>query len=159
MPLSFVRGDIFLSRGRVLVFGANARGGAESDPTFTALLDRYPAALASFRKQARAGRLPPGSAWIWREALPWLALLVVRDRAGSATRPRYLEDAAQQIARDWPRENIHTLALARPGGREEWPALRGVLAEWLDASPLSVVVYEDHLPAVRAAEPWDGAAP
>ncbi len=155
MPLSFVRGDIFLSRAQVLAFGINAHGGAESDPYFTALLDRYPAALATFRKQTRAGRIQPGMVWIWRENVPWVALLAVRERASSATRPRYVESAAQRIAHDWPQEGIRTLALARPGDWGDWPNLRLALLNWLENSSLRVVVYEDHLPAIRVAEPWD----
>ena len=157
MTLSYVQGDIFLSRAQVIAFGANASAASESTPYATGLADRYPAALAAFRKQARAGRITPGDIWLWREALPGLGLLVVRERGGSATRPRFVEDAAQQIARDWTRLGLDRLALAALGDALEWPALRPVLDYWLGNCGLPVVVYAALVPGQRAAEPWDEA--
>lgn len=155
MPISYTQGDILLSRAPVLGAGINAQGMAEVTPFATALLDRYPAALAAFRKQARAGRILPGDLWLWRETTPWLALLVVRESAVGATRPRYVEEAVRRLARDWQREQIAAIALAGLGGAVEWPALRPVLDLWLAQSALPVVVYEEHRPGVRAPEPWD----
>jgi hypothetical protein len=155
MPIFYVQGDIFLSRAQVIAFGANASAASESTPYAAPLADRYPAALAAYRKQVRAGRIAPGSVWLWREALPGLGLLVVRERGGSATRIRYVEDAVQTIVRDWSRLGLDRLALTALGDRLEWPTLRPVLDYWLGNGRLPVVVYETATPGVRAAEPWD----
>lgn len=158
MTVIYVQGDIFLSRAQVIAFGTNASAASESTPYAAHLADRYPAALAAFRKQARAGRIAPGALWLWREARPGLGLLVVRERGGSATRPRFVENSVQLIARDWQREGLERLALAALGDALEWPGLRPVLDTWLGNCGLPVVVYETILPGIRADEPWDGPA-
>lgn len=158
MPVFYVQGDIFLSRAQVIAFGANASAASESTPYAADLADRYPAALAVFRKQVRAGRIAPGTVWLWRESLPGLGLLVVRERGGSATRIRYVEDAVQVIARDWPRLGLDRLALAALGDGLEWPILRPVLDYWLGKCGLPVVIYETAVPGLHAAEPWDNPA-
>jgi len=155
LTVTFVEGDILLSRAQVLGFGSNARGSSETTALATDCHYRYPAAYAAFRKQARAGRIHPGDWWVWREAAPWLGLLVVRQHALGATRPRYVETVAQTIAVNWQREGLQGIAIANLGEPQEWPALRAVLVYWLEALSLPVVVYEKHLPGVRAAEPWD----
>jgi hypothetical protein len=155
LPITTVRGDIFLSRAQVLTFGSNASGAAEVTPLATDCAYCYPAAFSAFRKQVRAGRLRAGDWWLWRDAAPWLGLMVVRQHPGGATRPRYVEEAAQIIAHDWQREGINSLAIAPLGEPLEWPALRAVLDHWLGSIRLPVVVYEEHLPGVRAPEPWD----
>ncbi len=155
MTITFVQGDIFLSRAQVLAFGTNARGAVEVTPLTTGWIYRFPAAFSAFRKRARAGRLQAGEWWLWRDAVPWLGLMVVRQHSGGATRPRYVETAAQRLARDWQREGIRSLAIARLGEPLEWPTLRRTLDYWLAAAGLPVVVYEEHLPGIRAPEPWD----
>lgn len=159
MTITYVRGDILLSRAPVLGFGFNAQGAAEVTPLITACMDRFPAAFAAFRKQTRAGRIRPGDVWLWREAKPWLALLAVRQNASGASRPRYVESVAQTLARDWRRAGIARIALARLGEPLEWPMLRSVLDYWLASIPLEVVVYEEHLSGVRVREPWDDSNP
>ena len=155
MAITYVQGDIFLSRARVIAFETNAHAASESTPYAAQLADRYPAALATFRKQARAGRIVPGDVWLWREALPGLGLLVVRERGGGALRPRFVEAAAQRIARDWRLLGLAQLALAALGDALEWPGLRPLLEVWLGNCGLPVVVYETLVPGLRAAEPWD----
>jgi len=155
VAISYVQGDIFLSRAQVIAFGANASAASESNAYAVSLADRYPAALATFRKQARAGRIAPGMLWLWREAQPGLGLLIVRERGGSATRPRFVEDAVQVIARDWQRLGLDRLALAPLGDALEWSGLRPVLDYWLGNCGLPIVVYETLQPGLRAAEPWD----
>lgn len=155
MTVSFVSGDILLSRAQVIAFGANARGDSETTSLYTELLNRYPPALAAFRKDARAGRILPGDWWLWQDAAPWLALLVVRQASGGATRTRYAEDIARKIARDWQREGLRSLAVAQIGEALEWPSLREVCAYWWNSIALPVVIYETHVPGLRAAEPWD----
>ena len=94
--------------------------------------------------------------WLWRDASPWLAILVVRHNGPGATRLRYVEQAAQQLARDWPiTEGIQTAALAHFGDSSEWPIIKEVLRYWLSGGSLHTVVYETYLPGQRAAEPWD----
>ncbi len=159
MPLTFVEGDIFLSRARVIAVGFNAAGQREIDPVVGEIAQRYPAALAAFRKRARAGRMPVGGWWLWRETAPWLALLIVREGHAGPTRPRYVEEAAQQIGRDWEREGVASLAIVRLGEPLEWPASREVLIYWLARSALPIAIYEAHRPGIRAPEPWDMAPP
>ena len=158
MAITYVRGDIFLSRAPVLGIDYNARGTVEVTPLATACMDRYPAAFSALRKQVRAGRIQAGDYWVWREVTPWLALLLVRQSAVGATRPRYIEAIAQKLARDWQREGLQGIAITRPGESSEWPALRSVLDYWLGTISLPVVIYEEYLPGVHAPEPWDSPA-
>ncbi len=155
MTITFVRGDILLSRAPVIGIESNARGQHEDDPLTLEFRGRYPAAFAAFRKQARAGNIRAGTWWIWREATPWLALLVLREGNAGTTRLRYVEGIAQCIAQEWQQEGLRGLALARPGDPADWPAFRDVLLYWLGSSPLDIVIYESWAPGIQAPEPWD----
>ena len=157
LSITFVAGDIFLSSAQVIALGHNARGRQENNALTIELAYRYPAAFATYRKQIRAGRLHPGDYWMWREASPWLAMLIVRNAGVSATRTRHVEEVVQKLARDWQREGLTSLAIIRFGDTGEWPAIRAVLAYWLDTITLPVVVYETHQPGIRAPEAWDSA--
>ncbi len=155
MTISFVRGDIFLSRAQVIAVGTNARGDSESTPLYTELLNRYPPALAAYRKHTRAGRIQPGEWWLWQDTSPWLALLTVRQASGGATRTRYVEDIARKVARDWQREGLHSMAVAQMGEPLEWPSIREVCVYWWGSLALPVVIYEEYVPGLQSIEPLD----
>src|SRR5512145_2666697 len=101
MPLTTVSGDPLLTRAQMLAFGMNARGKTEVGALETRLLDYYPAAFASYRKQCHSGRIQPGAFWTWHESQPQLGFWVVRERPQGATRLRYVEAVVMTIARDY----------------------------------------------------------
>ena len=140
MSITYRQGDPLLT----LAFDTNARGRADVTPLYTALLDRYPAAFASFGKAARAGRLNAGQIWLWRESTPHLCFLIVRESPVGSPRLRYLESAALTLARDYRLYGLSSLAIAPLGPSAEWPALREVLARWLGPSVLPVTIYEGY---------------
>ncbi|MBI5668164.1 MAG: hypothetical protein HZC41_09170 [Chloroflexi bacterium] len=142
MPLTFVSGDPLQTAAQTLAFGHNARARVEVDPLQMRLLDIYPAAFASFRKQCQHGRIRPGAFWTWRESQPHLLFLVIRETAQGATRLRYIESALMTLARDYRLYGIDSLAIAPVGSAAEWPLLKPVLVHWLAACPLPVEVYE-----------------
>lgn len=150
MPLRFVSGDPFLSQAQVLAFGFNILGRAEVDPFHTNLIQRYPAAFASYGRQCRQQRIHTGQFWLWRENRPMLGFMVVRASPVGATRIRYVESIALSLARDYRREGIASMAIAPLGTALEWPALKPVLERWLDRSNLDCVVYETYQPGVVA---------
>ena len=142
MPLTFVSGDPLLTRMQTLAFGHNARARTEVGPLENRLLDAYPAAFASYRKQCHSGRVKPGAIWTWHESQPHLAFFVVRDSAQGATRLRYVESVLMTVARDYRLYSLESLAIVPLGSRDEWPLLKPALDYWLADSPLPVVVYE-----------------
>jgi hypothetical protein len=152
MPLTYVTGDPLHTRAQVLAFGHNAKGRTELGPLETQLLDLYPAAFATFGKQCRSQRIKPGTFWVWRESVPHLAFMVVRETSVGATRLRFVESAVMTLARDYRLHSITSLALARLGDGEEWPALKPVVDYWLKACPLPVVVYEGYARGIKALE-------
>ncbi len=145
MSLPFAQGDPLLTSLQTLAFDTNLRGRAEVTPLHTALLDRYPAAFATFGKDARADRLKPGQVWIWRESHPWLCFLIVRESPVGSTRLRYVEAAALTLARDYRLYGLTSLAIAPLGTAAEWPALRAVLELQFGRSVLPVTIYERDL--------------
>lgn len=142
MPLTFVSGDPLLTQMQTLAFGHNARAKMEVGALETRLLDAYPAAFASYRKQCLHGRIRPGELWTWRDSQPHLAFLVVRETPQAATRLRYVEAIVMTIARDYRLYGLDSLAIAPLANNDEWPLLKPVLAHWLAACPLPVEVYE-----------------
>lgn len=144
MPLSYVSGDPLLTRQQTLVFGYNARAKMEVGALETRLLDAYPAAFASYRKQCQHGRIQPGDFWIWRESHPQLMFWIIRETAQGPTRLRYVETAVMTVARDYRLYGLDSLAIAPLGRSDEWPLLKPVLDYWLAAGPLPVVVYEGY---------------
>lgn len=142
MPLTYLTGDPLRTQAQTLLFGYNVRAQSETGALEVALYTAYPAAFASYRKQCNQGRIKTGTLWLWRESLPHLGFLVVRDSAVGMTRLRYVESALMLIARDSPLYGLTSLALARLGSAEEWPLLRPVVDYWLGMSPLVAEVYE-----------------
>jgi hypothetical protein len=150
MPITYLSGDPLLTNAQVLAFGHNARGHSELGALETELFHRYPAAFASYSKQCRSGRIKTGQLWLWRESQPMLGFMVVRESSVGATRVRFVESVALNLARDYQRENIHSIAIAPPGSRDEWPHLKPVLEHWLGHAALPCFIYEQYLSGVRA---------
>lgn len=115
-----------------------------------ALLMRYPAAFASYGKLCRQGRIAAGTIWIWRETMPALAFMVVRETPVGASRLRYVDAAIMALARDYARDNIRGIAIAPLGAGHEQAEIRAVFDRWLTKSSLPVIAYTDYLPGVVA---------
>lgn len=156
MPVTYVSGDPLLTKAQVLAFGHNVRGRAELDTLTTALQTRYPAAFATYGKYCRSERLKAGQMWLWRESQPMLGFMVVRASSVGATRMRYVESVALTLARDYQRENIHSIAIAPLGSPEEWPHLQPVLDYWLGCSSLPCVIYQQVIPGQPAESEFGG---
>jgi len=148
--LTYVAGDPLLTQAQTLAFSHNARGRAEVDPLHTALLDRYPAAFASFTKLCRHERIKPGEFWIWRDSSPYLMFVVARETAVGMTRARFVESAVLTLARDYRLHGLTSLAVAPFGTALEWPLLKQILDKWFTRLPLPVTVYEQYQPGVVA---------
>lgn len=150
MPVTYLSGDPLLTRAQVLAFGHNAKCRTESGIFETILLDRYPAAFATFGKNCRGGKIRAGSLWVWRESQPALGFMVVRESSVGATRLRYVEAIALGLARDFRLEGIRSIAIAPLGDSLEWPAFKPVLDYWLGQSALTCLVYEQYAAGVAA---------
>lgn len=150
MPLQYVDGDPLLTRQQVLAFGYNAKGRTETGLLETRLHHLYPAPFATFGKQCRSGRIKTGALWLWRETKPALGFMIVRESAVGATRLRYIESVLLSLMRDHRLENIHSIAFAPIGTREEWSSIRPVIDYWLAKAPIPCVVYERYVPGVAA---------
>lgn len=151
MPLTYTNGDPFLTRLQTLGVGINAQGRAEVTPFAAELQRRYPAAIASYRKQAKRGRLRPGDVWIWRESKPRLAFLIVRESPVGSTRPRFVDAVALRLVRDHRLEGIESLALAPLGRPEEQASISEALDLLLPRAPLPIIAYTRYVPGVVGA--------
>jgi len=136
---------------QTLAFGTNAQGRTEVTPLADELHRLYPAAFATYRKQARAGRITPGDLWVWRESTPRLAFMVVRASAVGATRPRFVDAAALKLARDHRLLGITSLAIAPLGRDDEQPSIQDALDLLLPLTDLPVTAYTRYTPG-HAAE-------
>ncbi len=141
MPLTYVTGDPLLTEAKTLAFGYNARARSEVSPLATELLNRHPAAFATFRKQCSGGRIKPGMIWHWSESQPSLLFLVVRESSVGSTRLRFVEQALMTIARDYLLYNLSSIGLAPLGGQEETGWLQPLVDYWLASCPLPISVY------------------
>ena len=148
MPITYVSGDPLLTHAQTLAFGHNAKGRSELGALETTLLNRYPAAFATYGKNCRSKRIKPGTFWTWRESQPSLMFLVIRETAVGATRVRYVESAIMTLARDYRLHNLTSVAIAPLTNALEWTALKPVVDYWLRACPLPVVIYERYEPGV-----------
>ncbi len=152
MTVRYLCGDPLLTQSAYLAFGYNARARSEVGALETALLTRYPAAFASYRRAARKGRVKAGAYWLWSDSQPKLLFLTVRLSNVGATRLRYVQAVLLALARDYRREGITSLAIARVGNAHEWAEIRRLIDIWLNPIALPVMVYEEYLPNVRADE-------
>ncbi len=150
MPVTYVTGDPFLTKQQTLAFGYNVRARTENTPLAMAFQQRYPAVFATYRKRANSGRLRAGDLWVWRDSSPRLAVMVVRESAVGATRPRYVDSAVLRLTQDYQREGITSLAIAPLGRESEVSSIRAALDLLLPGCPLDVLVYEHYQPDVPA---------
>lgn len=150
MPLTTVSGDPLLTKQPFLAFGINAAGRTETTALVTALRTRFPAAFASYEKQCRQGRIQPGTIWFWRESMPALALMVVRETPVGAARLRYVDAAIMTLARDYRLEGISGIAIAPLGAAHENTAISEIVARWLAKTALSVTLYTAYQPGEAA---------
>ena len=148
MTVTYVSGDPLLTQAQTLAFGHNARGRTELGTLATELLHRHPAAFATYGKLCRSGRIKPGTFWIWRESVPFLAFWVVRETAVGATRLRFVESNLMTLVRDYRLHGLTSLTIAPLDDEVAWQALKPVMDYWLSGSPLAVHVYEHYLPGV-----------
>jgi hypothetical protein len=150
MSVESVRGDVFLTHMQVIGIGIDSAGRLGTSALYTALHDRCPVFVSECRKRGRAGALAPGSVWIWREAVPWVAGMVVRETPQGATRLRYVEAAMLNLYRSREQEGLLSLAVMRLGDDTEWPAVRRIVEAYLDQLELPAVIYEDYVPGIAA---------
>jgi len=141
MSFQMISGDPLQTQAQMLAFGYNARGRAEVNSLQITLQYRYPAAFATFGKQARAGRITPGTFWIWREAQPYLVFMIVRESPVGPTRLRFVQHIALTLARDFQLEGIKSVAIAGLCTPSELPPIRDLLTHWFESSSLPVVMY------------------
>lgn len=152
MPLTFVSGDPTLTSAHILMFGANAAGRPEMGALELLLFNRYPAAFATYAKYCRSGRAKTGTLWLWRETIPALGFMIVRETPVGATRTRYVEAALMTLARDYKRDNIRSVAIAPLTSAAEWQMMKPILRQWLGRSSLPVMVYEAYVSGAKADE-------
>lgn len=141
MTFSYTSGDPLATSAQVLAFGYNARGRAEVQPLQMALMQRQPAAFAAYGKACRAGRITPGMVWLWRESLPWLGFIVLRESSVGPARVRHAQHAALRLARDYRLEGITSVALAGLCTPQELPPIAEAMAYWLARVELEVNLY------------------
>jgi hypothetical protein len=150
VSVQFVQGDIFLTRAQVIAVDLNADGHLGVSPLFTTLSDRYPVFVSDYHRRCRGEALAPGDIWLWRDGQPWLMGMVVRETPHSATRLRYVEAALIHLYKNWEREGLSSLAIARLAEGSDWLPARGIIEYYLSGTDLPVTVYENHIPGMAA---------
>lgn len=148
MTVVYVEGDPLLTRQHTLALAHNARGQAETGPLETRLHYQYPAAFAAYRKRCRYQELSAGTLWMWRESLPSLCFLTVRQSPTGAVRARHVEAILLALARDYRLEGIRSLAVAPLASPHEWQRLCVLFDRWLASSSLMCVVYTRYIPGI-----------
>jgi hypothetical protein len=157
MPVTYVSGDPALTRAQTLALGHNRKGRTELGRLETALMQRYPAAFSSYMRQCKKGRLNAGAYWLWRDSIPRLMFMTVRDSAVGATRLRYVQSIAMTLARDYRLEGLKSLAIAPLGNAYEWIEIMQVLETWLERTRLQIVIYQAYEPGVAADEAFEAS--
>ncbi|MBN1680969.1 MAG: hypothetical protein JW966_11830 [Anaerolineae bacterium] len=142
MSVAAVQTPLFQAHAQALAVGLNAAGRVEVSPLFTTLSDRYPVFISDFQKRGRAGTLAPGQVWVWRESLPWLVGLCIRETPQGATRMRYVESALLNLRHNWQIEGLTSLALAPLAEGSDWRLMRDMIEYYLGPLELAVTVCE-----------------
>lgn len=155
MPLKYVTGDPLRTQAQYLAFGYNGRGRTEQGDVESALMQRYAAPFASFRKLCRKQRIVPGENWLWYESHPNLIFMVIRSSSVGATRLRFVQSAALTLARDHALLGIKSMAVAPLGNAYEWPEIRLLLSQWWEKLPFPVIIYDEYQPGLQADEGVD----
>lgn len=152
MPLITVTGDPLLTGAQMLAFGSNARGRIETTPFEHALLRQYPAAFASYNRACRQQRVVCGTYWLWRESTPRLMFCPVRESNVGATRIRFVQAVILQLARDYRRDRIESVALVPLGTPAEWRDILPVIERTLKRCALPMIIYTRIENGIKADE-------
>ncbi|MEO1645299.1 MAG: hypothetical protein AAFR67_08935 [Chloroflexota bacterium] len=152
MALAFVTGDPLLTTCKMLGFGHNQRAGTEVTPLFMHLMRQYPPAFADYEQACRKARQKSGQLHIWRESMPELLFMTVRDSHVGATRLRYVQACLLVIARDYRLHGIESLAIAPLGDIHEQADILPLFRMWLNDVSIPVVVYKAYTAGVKADE-------
>lgn len=159
MSIEVVRGDIFAARTQTVAFGLSAAGRLPVAPVYTHLHDRHPVFVSEYRRRARAGQLPPGALWVWRDGTPWIAALILRETPQGSARPRFAEAALMALYQQSQREGLRSVALLPGVDALEWPAFEALARQWAPLIGLPLMIYREYgSGTVNAANP-DSAAP
>lgn len=155
MPIFRVNGDPLLTDAQALAFPHNLRGSTPAG-TFVAELERrYPPAFSMYAKQCRTDRIKAGTFWHWRENTPHLLFLVVNQSPNSMPRLRHVQSCMHQLARDYQRESLRSIAITPLSNGHEWQEIMTLIEKGLKHTRLIVYIYEGIEHGVKAQETTD----
>jgi O-acetyl-ADP-ribose deacetylase (regulator of RNase III) len=160
--ITFVSGDILLSKTRVVAHGV-APNDEHASGLAHALREQWPAMYKDFRHYCKTSHPTPGGLWTWAgpEGRRIVALFTQESAYEAGSRPgraslTHVNHALHALRDLVIEEQISSLALPRlatGAGRLPWDEVRPALEKWLGALPIPVSVYSTFHAGQVAAEP------
>jgi len=155
MPVTFVEGDLFLSRAQTLAHGVNCRG-KMGKGIAVEFRRRFPDMYQEYRRRCHHRLLKPGGYYLEKTTDPWVLNLATQDRVGGAELA-FVASCLQLLAQQHDREGITSIAMPRIAaglGGLVWQDVKELIQRVAGPLPITVVVYEDFVPGLAAAEPF-----
>ena len=160
--ITFVSGDILLSKARVVAHGV-APNDEHASGLAHSLREQWPAMYKDFRHYCKTSHPKAGGLWTWAAAdgRQIVALFTQEAAYEPGSRPGRASlthvNHALHALRDWTiAEKISSLALPRLAtgvGGLAWDEVRPSIEKWLGALPIPVSVYSTFHAGQVAQEP------
>ena len=157
MPTTFVKGDIFedtTAEGarRAFAFAADCSGAMDRGVA-VAFRKRWPALAEALAARAAGGKMQLGDVFTWRDGDVVVYALGVH-QGEKKPKVSHLERALAAMLAEAAADGVSRVALPRVGagkGGLDWARAKRVLVELGEASPVSLVVFEQFVRAVTPA--------
>ena len=154
MPLTFLQGDLFLSRAQTLAHGANCRGRMHAGVAVE-FRRRFPRMYKEYKRRCHSQLLLPGDYFLWKDNQPWILNLATQAETGGATQA-FVRQCLVRLAGGYADEGITSIAMPRIAaglGGLPWEDVRNLIVETLGELPIAVFVYEEYVEGHQGDEP------
>lgn len=156
MSISFVSGDLFLSRAEAIGHGVNCKG-VMGAGIATEFKRRYPDMFCAYRSACNSGCFKPGTYQVFYpiSGPPYRVINLATQAGTNGAEMSYLREALGHFATFAEHVGIRTFAIPAIGaglGGLNWNEVKAVLIEILGPAKMRTFVYEKFLSGVAAVE-------
>ena len=152
--LTYVKGDLLTSAAQTLVNPVNTVG-VMGKGLALQFRQRYPDMFRAYQSACRTGTLSVGHLWLYRTPQKWILNFPTKTDWRRPSDLGFIDQGLQDFVRIYADHGITSVAFPALGcghGELNWSAVRPLMARYLGALPIDLLVYVPHvLPRVPRA--------
>ena len=150
MPAIFTKGDIFRTEGlRAYAHGCNCAGAMDTGVAVV-FKKRWPRMFEEYRARCEDGRFRLGDVFVWSEGDETVFNLATQEHWKKKTTLPAIARALQKTVELAASAGIERVGVPRIGaglGGLDWPRVKSVISKVGEATPVTLVVFEQFVRA------------